>query len=141
MEHPTNWNVIKANRAKAKALYRTSPVHRARQVLAGIKRRAKDKGLEYNLTTDWLASRYKHGYCEITGLPFRTPLIKPGHTGPNTLSPSVDRIDNSKGYTMDNCRVILNCINTFKQDLTDKQVLKIAERLVGGLMKHGSFNG
>jgi len=45
-------------------------------------------------------------------------------------SPSIDRIDNSKAYTPDNCRFVLNCVNSFKHDGTDADIYRIAEALL-----------
>lgn len=75
--------------------------------LIGARNRAKQKGMEFDLTKEWVKARSEK--CELSGLPFRPEYD--GVHGRNPFAPSVDRIDSSKGYTQDNCRVILYCLN------------------------------
>lgn len=81
----------------------------ARDVSAfiGARNRAKLKGFEFTLTREWLAAQPK--VCALSGLPFRPEYD--GVHGRNPFAPSIDRIDSAKGYTLDNCRVILSCLN------------------------------
>lgn len=53
-----------------------------------------------------LEERYAKGLCEMTGFPFR---LVPG--GRDWDTPSIDRIDPSKGYTYDNVRLVLWIMN------------------------------
>jgi len=77
---------------------------------ASCKARAKQRGLEFSLSLSFLQSRIDSGVCEISGIPFDvSPPEKHGVRRWNC--PSIDRIDSSKGYTEDNCRVILYCLN------------------------------
>ena len=46
------------------------------------------------------------------------------------LKPSIDRIDNSQGYTKNNCRVVSVIYNKAKSDYKDEDVLKMARALV-----------
>jgi hypothetical protein len=75
--------------------------------LIGARNRAKQKGMEFDLTKEWVKARSEK--CELSGLPFRPEYD--GVHNRNPFAPSVDRIDSSKGYTQDNCRVILYCLN------------------------------
>lgn len=75
--------------------------------LIGARNRAKQKGMEFDLTKEWVKARSTN--CELSGLPFR-PEYDGVHSR-NPFAPSVDRIDSSRGYTQDNCRVILYCLN------------------------------
>ena len=50
------------------------------------------------------------------------------------LKPSVDRIDSRKGYTKDNVRLILSCLNQAKGPWTDTELLRMAE---AWLLKRG----
>jgi hypothetical protein len=40
-------------------------------------------------------------------------------------SPTIDRIDNSKGYVLDNCIVVSSIANTIKSSATPNQILKV----------------
>ena len=120
---------------RAQAKYVNTWPGRAKRTVALVKARSKLKGLDFDLDVEWVLPKLKAG-CEITGLPFKHIKYVPGHgrRGPKPLSPSVDRIDPTKGYTKENCRVVLFCVNTFLQTMTDKQALEIAEKMVYGLM-------
>ncbi len=82
--------------------------------------RARKKGLDFDLTPEWIAERYMQGSA-LSGLPFSFGTRKS-----NSFSASVDRVDNCRGYTQDNCRLILNAENRFKGDLCDEEMLRIA---------------
>ena len=42
-------------------------------------------------------------------------------------SPTIDRIDNSKGYVLDNCIVVSNLANTIKNSATPSEILKVGK--------------
>ena len=42
-------------------------------------------------------------------------------------SPNIDRIDNNKGYTMDNVIVVSALANTIKTSATPDQIIKVGE--------------
>ena len=42
-------------------------------------------------------------------------------------SPTIDRIDNSKGYLLDNCIVVSSLVNTIKNSATPNQILKVGK--------------
>lgn len=94
-----------------------------RHLLYAAYQRAKKKGLEYALSPEWAMSRYT-GFCELTGIEFRY-----GKGGLWPYSPSIDRIEQSRGYTPDNCRFILMGINNMRGISTDKEMFFIAKRL------------
>ena len=61
------------------------------------------------------------GMCPALGI--RLSLLKEGRTH----SPSIDRIDSSKGYTPDNIQVISTLANRMKQNATPDQLKAFAE--------------
>jgi hypothetical protein len=77
-------------------------------MLAAVRSRAAKKGYEFALTSEWIAARCG-GACELTGLPFQ-PEYEHSHSK-NPFAASIDRKDSHKGYTPDNCRMILACLN------------------------------
>lgn len=71
--------------------------------------RAKKLGLACDLTEAWVRAKIEADRCELTNATFDLrPTSKFKH---NPFSPSIDRIDCSRGYTMDNCRVVLTAMN------------------------------
>lgn len=76
--------------------------------LERMRKRAKEKNIEFNLTKQWLEDKLKINRCEITGIPFvYEPVMNPYY-------PVLDRKNNKKGYTKDNCVLILNLLNCAK---------------------------
>lgn len=78
----------------------------------------------YTLSDSWAETVWT-GKCALTGIEF----VK-SDKGLSPFSPSIDRIDATQGYTTQNCRFILNCLNIFKGKMTDSQMLSIAKALV-----------
>lgn len=68
--------------------------------------RAKERNWEFSLTRAWLREKIDKGHCEATGLPFNTGEFK-GVGKADPFSCSIDRKNSSKGYTQENCRVVL----------------------------------
>lgn len=79
-----------------------------------VKSRAKRLGLEFNLDIEDIIFP---DVCPILGIPI---FLTEGKVNKN--SPSIDRIDNGKGYTKDNVRVISYRANILKSDMTLEQV-------------------
>ena len=92
-----------------------------RALIRGAKQRAAAKGLEFNLEQKDFEPNPE--YCPVFG----TKLIygRRGRQQPD--SPSLDRFDNSKGYTKDNVRVISLRANTLKADGRLEEMEKIVE--------------
>lgn len=97
--------------------------NRLKVAINGIRSRSGLKGLQFNLDIAWAESTYT-GFCSITGVAF-----KHGEGRPSSYSPSVDRIDPSKGYLKENCRWVLFCVNAFKGRMTDDEMFTISERI------------
>jgi uncharacterized CHY-type Zn-finger protein len=84
-----------------------------------VKSRAKQKGIEFTLE---LTDIVIPNRCPMLNIP-----IKPNSNSPN--SPSIDRLDNTKGYTKDNILIISRKANTIKNNATSKELFQIAEFL------------
>jgi hypothetical protein len=97
---------------------------RACHLLKGAKRRAKDRGLEFSLSPEWLATRLKIGSCVLTGIKFDYSIKTQGRCNP--FAPSIDRVDCSEGYTESNCRVVVWIYNVMRQDFTDEEIQAFA---------------
>jgi hypothetical protein len=108
---------------------RGTPHGRAAVLLNVARQRAEKKGLEFSLTLDWLEPRIVAGVCEVTGLPFDL-ATQPTNKGPSIpFSPSLDRIDNSRGYSEDNVQVVVSVYNVAKGAWGHDAVVRMAESL------------
>lgn len=87
--------------------------------LRGIQKRAKDKGLEFNLELEDILYPEK---CPILGI-----LLKRNDGHLKGDSPSVDRIDPARGYTKDNVQVISQKANAMKHNATPEELLLFAD--------------
>lgn len=87
--------------------------------LSSIKRRAKRKGLDFDLDVEDV----KGNVCPVFGV----ELIRVSTPGAADFSPSVDRIDNSKGYVKGNVQVLSNLANKMKANATKEQLIQFAE--------------
>lgn len=97
--------------------------------LRSAKGRAIKYGYEFNLDREW-AENVWTGKCSLTGIEF---IVSPNrHT---VYTPSIDRVDNTKGYIKDNCRFILFGINMLKYTSTDVDMYKLAAALVANKPK------
>ncbi len=83
-------------------------------LLRQAKYRAKMLGKEFSVSKEDLEIPE---FCPIMGIPL---FLTEGRRGPNSYS--VDRKDNSKGYTKENTRIISFLANSRKGDLTIEQV-------------------
>lgn len=91
-----------------------------RNTIHGAKKRAKEKGLEFNLFDD-IEKLKPPKYCPVLG-------IKLNILSDNiNESPSLDRLDNTKGYTVDNVRIISTRANLLKKDATLEEMKAIVK--------------
>jgi len=93
--------------------------------LRGCRYRAKKKGLEFNLTLDYLRSIYTPicPYLEI-----ELGLCGEGRGQPNSLS--IDRIDPTQGYVIGNIRIISNKANAMKNNVESESLLLFAKNII-----------
>jgi hypothetical protein len=75
-------------------------------LISYAKKRAKKKNAEITIDVDWLINQIElqKNKCILTNKSF---IIE--HSSP--WCPSIDRIDSSKGYTKENCRIVAWCVN------------------------------
>jgi hypothetical protein len=95
-----------------------------RFLLSRAKSRAKKKGLEFNIDITDIDVPI---ICPILGIPIIKEYKKGTKGGPSPNSPSLDRIDNSKGYVKGNVRVISHKANTMKHNATSLDLIRFAE--------------
>lgn len=116
-EQGTTYDVAKYRRGQC------SPRVRSIRLWNSAKSRARKSGLEVSITTDWVEERIQRGVCEVSGLPFVLTADR------SPFAPSLDRIDNTKGYTEDNTQVVVWMYNAAKHVFTANDVLTLAEAL------------
>lgn len=111
------------SRRKGRA-YRATPTGRGSRLFEGAKKRAREHGMEFTLTKEWVVEKVKSGICEVTGLPFELT------EGRNAFAPSLDKRDPNLGYTPENVDVVVWCYNTAKGVGSYDDVLKLAKAIV-----------
>lgn len=92
-----------------------------RNLLNMAKHRAKKFERDFNLTLEWLNAAWPaDNRCPILGIELTWGDYTAG------TSASIDRIDNAKGYTQDNSRVISWRANRIKCDATPEELQLVA---------------
>lgn len=105
---------------------RSTPEGWAKARIHYIKHRAKKRGLEFNITWEDIIPSTS---CPVFNIPFDfTSFGKPGAT---PYAPSVDRLDNSKGYVQGNVFVISNRANLLKKDSTYSEITMLLRYMEG----------
>ena len=115
---------VKKHQAKStQKLKKWRHAHPERCLHSNIKSRAKRIGIEFNL--DWQDIEIPI-ICPVLGIPILTGTNEGMKTGPTPNSPSVDRIDNNKGYVKGNIQVLSHKANTMKNSASPEQLLRFA---------------
>jgi hypothetical protein len=101
-------------------------------ILKRLKERSIQKGLDFDLTVTDINVPLK---CPVFGF-----NLQRNHKVPLFNSPSVDRIDPTKGYTKDNVQIISQLANAMKQNATPKQLLQFARWILNTYEKEENEN-
>ena len=91
-----------------------------RSRLFAVRARARQKGLDFQLTEEWVKSIPMK--CYYTGM----DLTMEPHL-PNTIS--FERVDNNKGYTLENTVLCSNVVNIMKKAMSKEQFIDICHRI------------
>lgn len=92
------------------------------------RQRARKAGLEFTITRKDVKIP---AVCPYLGIPIKLDASKTGGDwGGNPNSPSLDRIDSTKGYEKGNVEVISWRANALKKDATPEELMKIAARFM-----------
>lgn len=112
--------VIKRDRFKYLVRREKDPVG---YTLSRIKAKAKKEGKEFNLTRDDIMIPK---YCPVLGIE-----LKFGSYANRNSGPSVDRIDNTKGYVKGNIGIISMKANMHKSDMSIQDVERLLAYMKG----------
>ena len=93
--------------------------HPTRHMLNNSKQRAKVSGLEHTLTIDDIVIP---DFCPVLGIKLET-----GDRKNHFNAPSIDRIDNTKGYIKENVVVVSTRANLLKKDATINELVMLAK--------------
>lgn len=90
-------------------------------LVTSAKRRAKEAGLDFSISDEWVTAHLSQTTCPVTGFSFRYGGGKPTKGVADPLAPSIDRIDHTKGYAEDNIRIVCWWANMAKSTLTEAE--------------------
>jgi hypothetical protein len=90
-------------------------------MLGSARLRARKHGRAFSLK---VADLFVPATCPVLGIPL---FVNAGGSGPSPNSPSLDRIDSSKGYTPDNVMVISHKANCIKSSATPQELRRVAD--------------
>lgn len=91
-----------------------------------LRQRSKKRGQECELTADQLRLLISRsgGRCEVTGIPFSDWTQIGWARAP--FAATVDRLDNSKPYSMSNCRLVCQVVNVALNEWGEKVFARVA---------------
>ena len=94
----------------------------------GAKQRSTDQGLDFNLTLDYLLLLWEQqkGICAISGI----PMTYERYNGRIPTNVSIDRINGSKGYVLDNIQLVCMACNQIKSDWSEEVMYNICKKIV-----------
>lgn len=106
-----------------------------KNILTSARSRAKKNKLEFNIDFDFIKELFnsQNKKCIKTGIEFELNKHEIKINQKRNLSPwtlSIDRIDNSKGYTKDNVQLVCLIYNIAKNWWNEKEVYKLATLLI-----------
>jgi len=91
-------------------------------MLSNAKQRAKRSGIDFNITIEDIIVP---NLCPLLKIPFIVGTMATGFR----YTPTLDRVDSTKGYIKGNVRVISMLANSMKTDATLEQCLTFAENI------------
>lgn len=118
---PVRWAAyLEKRRAQPSKKLRHGPEHLKQRMLDEARKRARKKGLEFNLTKDDIVVPT---HCPVLGTELK---VARGAVSAAPNSPSLDRIDCQQGYVRGNVIVMSFRANTLKSNATAAELQKVA---------------
>jgi hypothetical protein len=120
---PQNMEKVKAHQKKTNDKQNSTLFGKIQTNCWGAKNRALKNNIDFNLTPEYLLSIFPKN-CPVFDFELDW-FTRTGKTKVN--SPSLDRIDPSKGYIVGNVQWLSSLANKMKQDATPEQLKKFGE--------------
>jgi hypothetical protein len=114
--------------------YKKTWLGRANHMFSNCRGSAKRRHIDFKITIDDVFPGVANGVCQLTGLPFDFNPHKEKENNP--YAPSVDRIDNNKGYVPGNIRIVLWAVNSALGESSDEEMLPILKAMVRAIQKN-----
>jgi len=97
-------------------------------MLYSAKGRAKKRGISCTVTPQFLFDLYEkqEGMCALTGFKMST-IYGEGRKHRNI---SLDRIDNTKGYSQKNVQLVCHIVNIMKNNLTQEEFIEYCKAII-----------
>ena len=134
------WRNSNAERYKQmKYDYYSSKRGRIIELCKSAAKRAKQKHIEYSLSSDFLEELWskQDGKCALTKIEFQIPQERTGGKA-SPFAPSIDRIDCSKGYTIENVRLVCVAVNYALNEFGEGVFNQICQAYLA--QQHSIFN-
>tara|TARA_S200000501_G_scaffold294463_1_gene280211 strand:+ start:849 stop:1343 length:495 start_codon:yes stop_codon:yes gene_type:complete len=89
---------------------------------------ARTESLEVNIDEQWLKEQYErqNKCCYWSGYPIDIESVKERN---NPLAPSLDRLDDNKGYTKDNVVLTIRLFNLGRQTCPEKKFRGVCDKI------------
>ena len=97
------------------------------------KRNAKARNLEFTITQYDVILLYnaQNKLCALSGVPIEfSKCTRRKYSTYHEQTASIDRIDSSKGYTLDNIQLVHKDINQMKMDKSDDELINLCRKVV-----------
>lgn len=116
---------ISSIREERAGRYKTDVTLYVRRLLPAIRCRAKEDGLDFDLTADHLVQlwREQSGLCYYTGMTMDLQATTGDRKSPHIDFPSIDKLDPASGYVVGNVAWCTWGINRMKNNLTRDQFI------------------
>lgn len=112
IKHQANPEIKRRRATVRRGTYHKTAIGRTTLLIDTAKKRAKQKQLVFAITKEHVLPLLVAGKCQQSG--FRFELQVRQNSFRNPFAPSIDRIDNTRGYEPDNIQLVCNMFNSGK---------------------------
>ena len=112
----------------ADEVYERTRRHRDKNLAGHMLRVARLRDADTDLDIPWIEKHIAKGFCAVSGIPFQVKTA--GENQVNPWQPSIDRLNQERGYTKRNCRMVCLIYNLARNQFRDADVMTLADALV-----------